>query len=322
MTAVDLRNLDLNVLLVLDGLLRDNNLSSVARKLSISQPTASYSLRKLRDIFDDELFVRTGGRMQPTAKAHALRAPLGRVIDILRNELLNQPAFDPASSRRVFVINTTDIGEMVFLPSILRLLREFAPHASVKCVCLEPLELNEAMNDGKVDLAIGYLPELTGGAIRVQSFFDHPFVCLVRDDHPTIGKKLTLRQYAEARHIGLVGEGHSQKKFETMIKKAGIGRNIAFRSQHFMNIPFIVRDSDLVATVPKVIAVAFENLPGLRALWPPFAIPRIPIKQYWHQKVANDPAQIWLRKTTGKLFLNNDPTRHFQIDGQRLGRLR
>jgi DNA-binding transcriptional LysR family regulator len=313
MTSTDLRSVDLNLLLVLDELLRQRSLTVVAQRLAISQPSVSYSLRRLRDMFADELFVRAGGRMQPTAKALALSGPLGRIMAVVHAEILNPPDFDPRTSRRAFVINTTDIGEMVFMPPILSGLREFAPNATVDCVCLEPRDLGAAMSEGKIDLAIGYLPELSGGGIRVQSFFQHPFVCLVRQRHPNIGKVMTLRQYSEAQHIALVGEGHSQKKFETMIKKSGINRNIAFRSQHFMNIPFIVRDSDLVATVPKVIAVAFSHLPGLRSLWPPFSIPAIPIKQYWHQNVANDPAQIWLRRTTSKLFLNNDPTRDIRI---------
>ncbi|MGV7216012.1 hypothetical protein [Bradyrhizobium sp. UFLA05-112] len=134
------------------------------------------------------------------------------------------------------------------------------------------------------------VPELTGGAIRVQSLFEHPFVCLVRENHPDFGRKMTLRQYSQARHIGLVGEGHSQRKFETMIKKSGIERNIAFRSQHhFMNIPFIVRDSDLVATVPKVIAVAFENLSGLRALWPHFRFRTFPSSSIGTKKSLATP---------------------------------
>lgn len=317
---MDFRRIDLNLLLVLDALLKDRSLTSVARRLSISQPTVSYSLKKLREFFGDELFVRTASGMQPTPKSLELSAPLGRMIAILGGEILNPPQFDPSTSSRSFVINTTDIGEMVFMPPILKRLREFAPKASVECVCLEPRELGHAMGEGGIDLAIGYMPELTGSGIRVQSLFEHPFVCLMRDGHPKIRGEMTLKQYSAAQHIALVGEGHSQKKFETMIRKSGIFRQVAFRSQHFMNIPFIVRDSDLIATVPKVIAVAFAQLPGLRALWPPFAIPPIPIKQYWHHKVGNDPAQIWLRKTMSALFLNNDPTKDFKIAAARRAR--
>lgn len=307
------RGFDLNLLMVLDALLKERNATLVGQKLGVSQPTVSCALKKLREAFGDALFVRTAAGMVPTAKALDLADPVARVIAILQSEIFNAQDFDPATSHRTFVINTTDIGEMVFLPPLLKRLGTFAPYAKVECVCLEPDELAVAMNAGRIDLAIGYLPELDGGGIFVQSLFEHPFVCLARADHPHIGASLTLEQYKDAHHIELVGSGHSQQKFEAIIKKQGVARQIAFRSQHFMNIPFLVRDSDLIATVPKVIATAFAQVPGLKALRPPFDIPPIPIKQYWHQVNKNDFAQIWLRKTISDLFLGNDPTARFDI---------
>jgi DNA-binding transcriptional LysR family regulator len=310
---MNFRDVDLNLLLVMDSMLSERNVTAVARRLNISQPTVSTSLKKLREIFGDELFVRTAAGMQPTQRAVEIGKPLERVIHILKSEILGAPEFDPATSTRTFTINTTDIGEMVFIPPIITRLREFAPRASVDCVCLDPAEIVQAMATGKVDLAIGYLPELTSSSVFVQSLFEHPFVCLLREHHPILSEKLTVETYRDAQHIALVGDGHGQKKFETMIAKSGIERHIAFRSQHFMNIPFIVRDSDLVATVPKVIAVAFAHLPGIRAALPPFDIPPIPIKQYWHQKMNNDPSQTWLRRTMSDIFQGKDPTSTFRI---------
>lgn len=110
------------------------------------------------------------------------------------------------------------------------------------------------------------------------------FVCLLREEHPLLAGGLSQQGYSCVQHIGLVGEGHGQRKFEERILKSGVARHIVFRSRHFMNIPFIVRDTDLIATVPKVIAVAFIGTPGLRAVAPPFAIPPIPIRQYWSER--------------------------------------
>ncbi|HEU0223756.1 MAG TPA: LysR family transcriptional regulator, partial [Paracoccaceae bacterium] len=155
---MNFREIDLNLLLVLDALLKERNVTAVARRLAISQPTVSFSLKKLREIFADELFVRTASGMQPTPLALELGAPLRRMLDILEGEILSPAEFDPATSSRSFIVNTTDIGEMVFLPPILQRLRAFAPKASVECICLEPRELARAMNEGEIDLAIGYLP--------------------------------------------------------------------------------------------------------------------------------------------------------------------
>ena len=312
---MDFRALDLNLLLVFDALFQAQSTTAVARKLSISQPTVSNSLKKLREFFADELFVRSAYGMQPTPKARELHGAVAQMIRIIDAEIVSAPQFDPLTSARAFVINTTDIGEMVFVPPLLRRLREFAPKASIECVCLDPAELAQNMRQGAVDLAIGYLPELNGGSISVQGLFEHPFVCLLGAEHPEVHDGMTLAHYAAANHIALTGEGHNQRKFEEVIERAVPERRVSFRSRNFMNIPFIVRDTDLIATVPKVIAVAFAHLPGLRAVKPPLEIPRIPIKQYWHQRVAQDEAQIWLRRRVSELFLNSDPTREFRIPG-------
>lgn len=308
------RGFDLNLLLVLDAMMKEQSVTAVARRLSISQPTVSFSLKKLREVLGDELFVRTGSGMQPTSRATALAGPIDRIIRIVRDEILNPPEFDPAVSNRKFVLNATDIGEMVFLPPLLKQLRAFAPHASIECVCLDPHDLAQAMSDGLVDLAIGYMPELTGSGLYTQRLFEHPFVCLASDAHPMLEDGVTLERYARAKHISLVGEGHSQRKFEKMIEESGIRRRIVLRSQNFMNIPFIVRDSELLATVPKVIAAAFAHMPGLVAFWPPFEMPAVPIRQYWHQRMHNDSGQTWLRQTVSQLFLNKDPTTEFMSD--------
>jgi DNA-binding transcriptional LysR family regulator len=305
---MNFHNLDINLLLVLDALLKERNVTLAAQKLSVSQPTVSFSLKKLREAFGDELFVRTASGMQPTPVAEGLADPLTRMFDILKTEILSRQEFDPAASARTFVINTTDIGEIFFLPPILHRLRAYAPHAVVQCVCLPQHEAAQAMSSGAVDITIGYIPELKGSSIFVQRLFEHPFTCLVREGHPGIPGPITLAQYRTAEHIALVGEGHDQKRFETMIGKAEIARRVTFRSPHFSTIPFIVRDTDLIATIPKVIPYLFAEIKGLRVMPVPFALPPIPIKQYWHQKANADPAHAWLRQNIADLFLNKDPT--------------
>lgn len=306
---MNLKQLDLSLLIIFDTLLKERNVSAAANKLATSQPTISYALKKLRYALEDELFIRSGGEMVPTPRALELESPIQKLIEILDTEVLGKESFDPATFKKTFVINTTDIGEIFFIPPLLNRLQKLAPHVQIECVCLESRTLIKAMGAGEVDLAIGYLPDIGGTNLYVQGLFEHPFVCLAREDHPLIGAHpLTLSAYTNARHIALVGEGHSQKKFEAMIEYAGISRQIAFRSQHFMNIPFIVRDSDLIATVPKVIAFAHQHFPGIKAYPPPFDLPAVPVKQYWHQRHHKTPAQIWFRHMVAELFLDQDPT--------------
>ena len=304
----DIASVDLPQLVVFDALVKLGSVTAVAQSLNLTQPNVSYALKKLRVAFGDELFVRSAKGMRPTAKAQELIDPVTRMLAILYEEVLRPSHFSPAQSRRTFVINTTDIGEMVFLPPLLRRIREHSPHIAVECVCLETPALVQAMRDGDVDMAVGYLPDLTIKGIYTQGLFRHPFVCMLREGHPALRDGLSPESYAASEHIALVGEGHGQRKFEDWISKAGIQRHIAFRSRHFMHIPFIVRDTDLIATVPKVIAVSFMATQNLRAMKPPFNIPSIPIKQYWSERQHRDGGHVWLRRIVGELFVNQDPT--------------
>lgn len=313
MQNFDIANLDLPQLVVFDALVKLGSVTAVAQSLNLTQPNVSYALKKLRAAFDDELFVRSPKGMRPTAKAQELIEPISRLLAILYEEVLKPSSFSPTQSRRTFVINTTDIGEIVFLPPLLRRIREASPHISVECVCLETPALVQAMRDGDVDMALGYLPDLTSKEIYTQSLFRHPFVCMVREGHPALREGLSIESYAESEHIALVGEGHGQRKFENWIAKAGIHRHIGLRSRHFMHIPFIVRDTDLIATVPKVIAVSFMATTGLRAIQPPFNIPAIQLKQYWSERQHRDPAHVWLRHIVAELFVNKDPTVGIQL---------
>ncbi|WP_105373378.1 LysR family transcriptional regulator [Neorhizobium huautlense] len=305
---MDFRSIDLNLLLVLDAMFRLRSATLVARELLISQPTVSFSLRKLREYYEDELFIRTAAGMQPTPRMSELADPVARMIGLVNEEILKTQTFDPAQSARSFVINMSDIGEIAFGPKLLKRLQAFAPGARIEIKTLTPDALTEALSLQKVDLAIGYHPELSGSNIMVQSLFEHPFVCLVRADHPAIHAELTLDLYRNADHIALVGEGHAQTHFEMMIRKTGIERNIAFQTPYFMNVPFLIRETNLVATVPKAIPYMFKEIGGLRVFKPPIELPLIPVKQYWHRSVQKDPAQIWLRRTVGELFLNRDPS--------------
>lgn len=313
MRNLDIAGLDLPQLVVFDALFKLGSVTAVGKALDLTQPNVSHALKKLRTAFDDELFVRSPKGMRPTVKAQELAGPITRLLAILYEEVLRPSSFSPAQSRRTFVVNTTDIGEIVFMPPLLRRIREASAHISLECVCLETPALVQAMRDGEVDLALGYLPDLTSQEIYTQSLFRHPFVCLLRDEHPALQGGLSVERYAECEHIALVGEGHGQRKFEEWIAKAGIHRHIGLRSRHFMHIPFIVRDTDLIATVPKVIAVSFMATAGLRAIEPPFDIPAIQLKQYWSERQHRDPAHVWLRRIVAELFVNKDPTVGIQL---------
>src|SRR5260370_24198944 len=177
--------LDLNLLLILDGLSGERSVTAVAGRLRISQPTVSFSLNKLRDFFQDELFVRHGTKMQATPFVETIHEPVRRIIETINQEILRDHDFDPLMSQRTFCVSTSDIGEMVFLPDMLKALRGAAPRTSVRCLAMPPVELQAAMANGLVDIPLGYFPDLIRACFYQQKSFRHQFTYLDAPRHPT-----------------------------------------------------------------------------------------------------------------------------------------
>ena len=305
---MDYRALDLNLLVVLDALLEERGVNATARRLRISQPNASFALSKLRAFFDDELLVRQGNRMQPTPTGERLREPVRRILSTVDSELFKAPSFDPMASVRRFTISTSDIGELVFLPTLMAALQERAPSTTLRCHSMSPDALQRAMADGVVDVALGYFPDLDGAAFYKQKLFEHPFVCVVREGHPTVADALSLDQFLELGHVVVAQEGRSQELFERTLHQNGLTRHIQLQSPHFMSAPLLIAGSDLITTVPRAVGTTYAKLTGLRLLPPPLEIPPIELQQFWHRRVHHDPAVQWFRALVAELFLGRDPT--------------
>lgn len=305
---MNLKNLDLNLLRVLSALYEEGQTTKAAVRLSLSQPAISHALAKLRLELGDDLFVREGNRMQPTPFAEQIREPVTRILEIVASEIAYERDFDPPTTTRRFTISTSDIGELVFLPTLLRTFAAEAPSATIRCLTLPPGELEEAMADGTVDLALGYFPDLVGRAFLQQKLFEHRFACLVRRDHPEIGDAISLDQFLAADHAVVAQKGRSQEIFEQRMRELGLKRRVLLQSPHFMSAPLMVAHSDMITTVPRAVARAYSQMAPLKLLDPPVDIPVIELKQFWHRRYHKDPSVQWLRTTIARLFLRNDPS--------------
>jgi DNA-binding transcriptional LysR family regulator len=301
---MDIRDLDLNLLLVLDALMDEGTLTRTAQRLRLSQPTVSAALTKLRTALGDELFVRANGVMQPTARSLALRPAVASVLKTIRLDILSMAAFDPAQETGAFTLSLSEIGELEFLPRLLDRLGREAARASLKCVVQRPADLELAMDLGEVDLAIGYFPDLVSSVFKQQMLFRHPSACLVRKSHPTIGPEMTLDTYLAARHIAIAPEGRTQEVVELGLAAQGLTRCVAVQVGHFVSAPFLVAQSDLVVTLPRPVAVVFAQICDLMIVEPPFAIPLIEVKQLWHKRFDGHPRSKWLRRIVAETSQN------------------
>lgn len=297
-----LTKVDLNLLLVFEALLQTKNVTQAGAMVGISQPATSFALSKLRTLLNDPLFVRTPQGMQPTPQAVLLAKPVQQALNIIRNDVLQHPTFDLTTTERRFTLAMTDVAEMVFLPRVLRLLKEQAPRSNLKTVIMPSTALETALETGAVDLAVGLFPDLKRASFYQQRLFQHPFVCIVRTDHPTIGRKMTLPQFLAASHAVIEAEGRTYEIFERALARRGLKRRVALSIPHFLSIPMVIADSDLIVTVPHVLAQVFARSTNIRLVAPPIKVGNYDVRQYWHERFHKDPTNRWLRTALAERF--------------------
>ncbi|MDB5405283.1 MAG: LysR family transcriptional regulator [Rhodospirillales bacterium] len=301
---MELRKLDLNLLLILDALLDDGNLTRAAHCLQLSQPAVSSGLGRLRMILGDELFIRSHGVMVPTERAHHLREPVKRVLEIVRQEVLGQAGFDARTDAGTFTVSTSDIGELEFLPGLIERLADKAPGASVRTIICDPRTLADAMDRGDIDLAVGFFPDLQTSVFKQQVLFAHGSVCIVREGHPVLADGISLEQYREADHIAVSQASRLHDVVELALAEQRLQRRTVATVSHFVNVPFLVSRSDLVGTIPRPLALQQARTFPLKVFDVPFPVPSLEIKQVWHRRFDNSPRLMWFRSVIAEMSQN------------------
>ncbi|TCK43956.1 LysR family transcriptional regulator [Paraburkholderia sp. BL8N3] len=298
-----MNDLDLNLIPYLVAIEETRNVSRAAERLGVSQPRVSTALGRLREYFNDPLFVRTSRGMEPTPRALALVPSARDALSRIERGLLDTQHFDPATTADTFSIALSDVGEIVFLPRLLQAFAIAAPRANLRSVSLSHGDVERGLESGDVDLAVGYFPDLGGNNFFQQRLFSHRFICLMRRDHPFSRAPLTLDQFLECGHAVVRAEGRSQEILENYLDKQRIRRRAVLETPHFMSLPFILSRTDLIATVPHAIGFAYvAEHASITLAEPPLPLPRFDLRQHWHRKFHNDPRTTWLRGVVASLF--------------------
>lgn len=298
---MDLNDLDLNLLHVFDAVLRERSVTRAGQRVGLSQPAMSNALARLRKLFGDPLFVRTPGGMSPTPCALRLADPVRQALDLLALTLREQAGFDPATSTRIFRFHMSDIGEVVFLPPLLERLKRDAPGARVETAQYPVGGIRESLETGKIDIALGFMPELGGGIAQRRLFRDR-YVCLARKEHPVIRRTFTAAQFCAVRHVLIASSGTGHEVVERMLDAQGLSGSIALRVPHFMVVPMILARTDYVCTVPSQLAQAFRTMGSFRMHEVPLAIPTFDVRLLWHERFEQEPGNRWLREQLLELF--------------------
>ena len=292
---MQLSQIDLNLLLVFQHLLREKRVSGVARALGMSQPAVSSVRKRLRVTLNDALCLRTQQGLPATPFALQLAEPVAQALDALHLALNVRSSFDPASSTRSFSLAMTDVGEMYFLPVLMDLLDQHAPGVTLNVVSVTRESLKDDMASGRIDLALGLLPQLQAGFFQ-QALFRQDYVCLMRLAHPLAqGATLPLADFASAAHVRVMAAGTGHGRVDEALERQGLQRRIRLTVPHYVALGDVLGHSNLIATVPERFAQRVTHPYGLTTRALPLAVQSSAIHQFWHARIQRDPGHQWLR---------------------------
>lgn len=298
---MDIRSVDLNLLPVLDALLRHRSATLAARELNMSQSALSTALGRLRTLLGDELFVRTGRGLRPTARASELAEPLADILEHVRDRVLQSPSFDAQSARVELRIAHSDVGAYVLWPRVVRAVRARAPSVRLSLRTLQQSEIALALAEGQVDLAIGSYPGLPDSLFQ-QRLFERVYVALVAAGHPLARKALTLRTFAATPHIVVRAPSRVQDRIDEELASHGLVRSECVELPSYLMIPPLLEAGDFLAVVPGQLADAFSRHGNFVSRKLPVSVPASVIRMHWHRRFNEDPANRWLRGLMAEEF--------------------
>lgn len=292
---VNMRSIDLNLLVILRELILEKNTVRVGIKLGLSQPAVSHALKRLRETFQDPLLVRASRGLVPTRRALELKDPVNAFLKEVEAIFSTPEKFDPAKSKLTFRIATTDYFEQVVLARLLAKLEKEAPHCTLILRPTLGALPKEELEEGTLDLAIaGFFGNLPDNFYR-QTLFQDDFVCVARKNHPLIKAPLTLKKYASAKHLLISPQGDMKAKSKAILEKNGFTQHFLAGVSSFTSPGWIISSTDLLLTCPRKLAQSYIQYLPLNEHELPFKMSKISVAQVWHERSHKDAAHSWLR---------------------------
>ncbi|CAL94199.1 LysR family transcriptional regulator [Azoarcus olearius] len=288
-----MRRLDLNLLVTLDALLTELNVTRAAERLHLSQPTVSVQLAKLREMFGDPLLLPGPRGVRPTARADALREPLQDALKALERAVAPASPFDPGLARQNWRVAATDYGASTILLPALTTLRAAAPNTRLAVVELQPATLVQRSERGDIDLAFHISSEAPPG-LHQRLLFAERYVLAGRVGHPRLTVRPTLAEFCELEHVIVSPNGGGfHGVTDTALAALGMTRKVALSVPHFLFLSATLARTDLVAMVPSRL-VRYNT--ALQVVDTPLELPGFQMVMLWHERVHRDPAHQWLRE--------------------------
>jgi DNA-binding transcriptional LysR family regulator len=292
---MNFEQLDLNLLVALDALLSEMNITEAGRRVYLTQSAMSGALSRLREYFGDELLVQVGRKMVPTPLGESLAAPVREILLQIKSTLNTRPGFDPANSRRRFTIMMSDYVSTVLMPEVLRSAEAAAPHASFDVQSNDVTNPFENLNHADVDFLI--MPDqFLSKEHPSQQLFTDVYTCLVWADNSLVADSMTAEQYLELGHVMLqYTRARSAFIDEWFLNKLGVTRRVEVLAFNFNAVPQLIIGTRRVATLHRRLAEFYARYLPLRIVSPPFELPTLTEAVQWHRYFEDDPGNRWLR---------------------------
>jgi DNA-binding transcriptional LysR family regulator len=288
-----LRNLDLNLLLVFDAVLRERSVVRAADALSISQPAVSHALNRLRHALKDRLFVRTPSGMMPTPRAEQLALPVRKALNELQLAVEGD-TFDPSTADRRFAIAVNNYAAVVAVGPIVAAVRAQAPKVRLSLVPSGTLNLADRLDRGELDLAIA-AREAVGERFASRLLIDDRYVTVLRGGHPALRKKLTVEVIAATPHLAISSSGEDLEFMDQALTQKG-ARTVAL-DVPYLSAGAVLVQSNLIAILGRKLAQEFRRAHAIEIRELPFETPKLRSIMMWHRRFDDVPAHRWLRDT-------------------------
>ncbi|MCU1720128.1 MULTISPECIES: LysR family transcriptional regulator [unclassified Pseudomonas] len=289
---MNLSKVDLNLFIVFDAIYTEANLTRAGQIVGITQPAVSNALARLRETFNDPLFVRTAQGMVPTPMAQNIIGPVRNALSLLRVSVQESRIFNPLQANKTFRISMTDLTEAVVLPPLFQRLRRLAPAVVIESFLCKRRETTKELAAGRLDFAVD-APLNTDPQVRHVKLIQDQYVCAMRQGHPMAKDKISLDEYMSLTHIHISSRRNGLGYVDLALGKMGLQRRIALRSQHYLMASQVLQQTDMVMTVPERFARRHNlNYASL----PVNDVPPLETHLYWHESTDQDPANRWMRE--------------------------
>ena len=298
---MNFKETDLNLFIAFDVIYTEKNLTKAGQVLGITQPAVSNALSRLRELFGDDLFIRTSKGMIPTPVANQIIKDVRSALSLIQNTISETEKFDPSIAEMTFKISIGDSSEYRLLPLLIKELAEIAPKIKVETYLTPRKDAPRELASGTIDFSIDP-PVHSDPHLRHEKIYEEDYVMIVRKDHPILSlKEIAIEDYLKLSHIHISNRKTGLGHVDMALYRLGLSRDISLRAQHFLVAPYIVEQSDLAITTTKGFAVdrdlAWRELP--------FEIEPLILHLYWHEAKDSDPSTKWMKdlmlKTYGKL---------------------